>query len=229
MPTQKKVINLRNISKQYQIDTRKFSALQNVSFEIRSGEFVAIMGPSGAGKTTLLNILGLLDVPSSGSYKFIHKETMDKPEKELAKMRHDSIGFVFQSSNLLADYTLVQNVQMPLIYRNYGYKASRREALLVLQQLGLFDKQNNKPSQLSTGQLQKGAIACALVQKPKVLCADEPTGNLDSVSTKEIVKLLQKLNKDGITIVLVTHNKDVAKHADRIVHMQDGAIVKGAK
>ncbi len=222
-------MKLHKISKQYQIDTRKFAALNDINLQILSGEFVAIMGPSGAGKTTLLNILGLLDTPSSGSYKFTNKETTNKTEKELAKFRKDSIGFVFQSSNLLADYTLVQNVQMPLLYRNYSYKASRREALLVLQQLGLFEKQNNKPSQLSTGQLQKGAIACALIQKPTVLCADEPTGNLDSKSTQEIVKLLQKLNKVGITVVLVTHNHDVAKHADRIIYMQDGTTMKDIK
>lgn len=220
------MITLQAISKKYQIDSRNLYALNNITIQIKRGEFVAIMGPSGAGKTTLLNILGMLDTPTSGKYTFNTKEVTNISEKELALIRKESIGFVFQSSNLLSNYTLVQNVQLPLIYRNRSVNTSRTEALRLLQQLGLFDKQNNKPNQLSSGQQQKGAIACALIQKPAILFADEPTGNLDSVSTKEIVDILKKLNKDKITIVLVTHNQEVAKHANRIIYLKDGAISK---
>jgi putative ABC transport system ATP-binding protein len=224
--TRSALLHLNKVRKSYGESNSSSNILKNVSLSVYSGEFIAIMGPSGAGKTTLLNILGLLDTPSSGSYKIAGHEIAGEPEKVLATIRRDTMGFVFQNSNLLPKFSLLANVQMPLAYRRFRSKDSKTEALRLLHQVGLTDKQSSKPSELSAGQLQRGAIARALIQKPSVILADEPTGNLDSKTSTEIMKLFKKLHTTGSTIIIVTHDEVIARYADRIVHVHDGMVTE---
>ena len=219
------LIELRGLTKTYGTGDAAFTALGGVDLSIHRGEFVAVMGPSGSGKSTLMNILGCLDSPSSGNYRFkdIAVESLNKDQRSL--IRRHAIGFIFQGFNLLARTSALENVELPLLYRGYTRKQRHQLAREALASVGIADKERNKPSELSGGQQQRVAIARAIVTNPDTLFADEPTGNLDSKTTHEIMALLQKLNSDrGISIIMVTHEDDVAACAKRIIKMRDGLI-----
>lgn len=218
----KTVIEIRDIIKEYPMGDATFRALNGVSLTIREGECVAIMGPSGSGKSTLMQILGLLDNPSSGSYKLMGKEAASLTEDELAKLRSESVGYVFQQFNLLARTPAIDNVGLPMIYRQGS--VDRERAAAILEKVGLGERLANKPNQLSGGQQQRVAIARALVNQPKIIFADEPTGNLDSESTDDIMSILMDLNRSGITLIIVTHEPEIAEWAGRIVRVRDGKI-----
>ena len=223
------ILRISHISKEYRMDGVVFTALSDVSLTIRKGEFVAIMGPSGSGKSTLMHIIGCLDKPTDGSV-FIeeHKISMSS-EKELAVIRNTHIGFVFQQFNLLRRTTTLANVELPLVYARVPAQERTRRAKETLAEVGLSEKLENFPSQLSGGELQRVAIARALVTNPTILLADEPTGNLDSKSGAEIMKLFEDLHQKGRTIVVVTHDPAVAGHAKRIIRIVDGAILTDNK
>jgi len=216
------MIRLSNIRKSYQMGTVTVDALQGVSLAIDPGEFVAIMGPSGSGKSTLMHILGLLDTPDAGSYQLLGQEVARLSENELASLRGRVVGFVFQQFNLLPRTTALENAALPLLYTNNGTHGSRAKELLI--DVGLEQRLLHKPNELSGGQQQKVAIARALMNDPRIIFADEPTGNLDSTSAKEIMGLLRQLNEQGITVVLVTHESDMARYAGRVIRMRDGLI-----
>jgi len=220
--TAQNILELRNISKRYDDEAGKLQALSNVSLAIKAGDFVAIMGPSGSGKSTLMNIIGLLDLPSSGEYLLHGQDISQASERRLAYLRRDTIGFVFQAFNLLPRFSVLENVQLPLMYKGIRSSARRERARQVLNSVGLDSKLKNKPSQLSGGQVQRAAIARALINQPSIILADEPTGNLDSKTSKEIMDLLSELNKKGTTIVVVTHDPDVAAYARKVVRILDG-------
>jgi putative ABC transport system ATP-binding protein len=223
------ILRISHISKEYRMDGIVFAALSDVTLAIRKGEFVAIMGPSGSGKSTLMHIIGCLDKPTDGSV-FIeeHKISMSS-EKELAAIRNTHIGFVFQQFNLLRRTTALANVVLPLVYAKISPRERLARAKKMLTDVGLSDKLENFPSQLSGGQQQRVAIARALVTNPTIVLADEPTGNLDSKSGAEIMNLLSGLNKNGRTIVVVTHDEHVAQHAKRIIRIADGKILSDKK
>ncbi len=219
------LIELRGLTKTYGSGDAAFTALCGVDLSIRSGEFVAVMGPSGSGKSTLMNILGCLDSPSSGSYKFkgIAVESLNKDQRSL--IRRHALGFVFQGFNLLARTSALENVELPLLYRGFSRKLRHKMAHEALASVGLPDKERNTPSELSGGQQQRVAIARAIVTHPDTLFADEPTGNLDSTTTREIMDLLQRLNAErGITVIMVTHEDSVAAYARRTIKVHDGLI-----
>jgi putative ABC transport system ATP-binding protein len=218
------LIAVENLSKTYDSGTLSVTALREVSFQIEKGEFVAIMGPSGSGKSTLMNLLGCLDLPTTGSY---HLEDVDigslKPNK-LAEVRNRRIGFVFQSFNLLPRATALENTELPLLY---GRVANSTEiAMQALERVGLKHRAKHKPTELSGGEKQRVAIARALVNKPAIILADEPTGNLDSVTGEEIMSLFHELNDEAVTLILVTHETEIAQQAKRIIQMKDGRIIK---
>ncbi|MEI6682613.1 MAG: ABC transporter ATP-binding protein [Bacteroidota bacterium] len=221
---EKEVIRLDNIVKNYKIGTILVEALRSVSLVVRKNEFVALMGPSGSGKSTLMNILGCLDTPTSGSY-FLNGEDVSKmDDNALAEIRNRQIGFVFQTFNLLPRSTALENVMLPLIYAGVG-KAKRMElARLTLEEVKLGDRMAHKPNELSGGQRQRVAIARALVNHPAIILADEPTGNLDSKTSVEILGLLEEIHKMGNTVIIVTHEEDIAQHAHRIIRLMDGRI-----
>jgi putative ABC transport system ATP-binding protein len=220
------LITLRQINKVYHMESVDVPALKNVSTDIAAGEFVAIMGHSGSGKSTLLNLLGCLDTPDSGSYHLDGEEVSQLGSDALAKIRNQKIGFVFQNFNLLPRTTAEENVELPLYYGVPMHSADRRKrARTLLARLGLADRMRHHPGQLSGGQQQRVAIARALVNQPPLILADEPTGNLDSRSADDIMALFQELNKEGITIVMVTHEPDIAQYAKRVIQMRDGEIV----
>ena len=223
------LIKLSNLSKTYQIGQNEVAALKNVDLTIQNGEFVAIMGPSGSGKSTLMNLLGCLDKPSSGEYVLDDNIISKLDSNKLAEIRNKKIGFVFQNFNLLARTTAMENVEIPLIYSGISFKERELKAKKKLELVGLEDRIDHKPNQLSGGQQQRVAIARALVNEPVVVLADEPTGALDSKTGEEIMSIFQELNKSGITIILVTHEIDIALHAKRVITFKDGVIIEDKK
>ncbi|MDQ2973728.1 MAG: ABC transporter ATP-binding protein [bacterium] len=219
------LIELKDVSKLYGFGDATTIALDEVSLNVEKGEFIAIMGPSGSGKTTLLNVAGLLDVPTHGTYKLNNRDVARlKPNKQ-AKHRRDHIGFVFQSFNLLPRLNILQNVALPLAYRGYTQRRRLKAAASVIDQMGLSDREYYYPRQLSGGQLQRASIARALVNNPSIIIADEPTGNLDSTSTRVVMELLSEVNMMGNTILMVTHNPSLTRYASRVIYMRDGSIV----
>ncbi len=222
------IITLKDVNKVYRTKEIETLALENVNLDIKEGEFVSIMGPSGCGKSTLLNIIGLLDTPTSGTVKLMDKMTADMNDSQLSAFRNANIGFVFQSFHLIPSLNVSENVALPLVYR-HGVSASERHKLVedVLRRLGLSHRMRHLPGQLSGGQCQRVAIARAIVGDPKIVLADEPTGNLDSKMGQEVMDILHKLNKeDGRTIVMVTHNEAQARMTDRIIRFFDGRQVE---
>ncbi len=218
------VVEVHDLRKNYQLGESEVHALRGVTLGIRSGEFVAIMGASGSGKSTFMNILGCLDLPTSGRYLLEGTDVSRLTKKELARIRNQKIGFVFQGFNLLGRTTALENAELPLLYSRVGKKESARRARGALALVGLAEREYHFPSQLSGGQQQRVAIARALVNQPQLLLADEPTGNLDSRTSVEIMELFQKLNADGLTIILVTHEPDIAQFTKREVVFRDGQI-----
>src|SRR6266850_596738 len=218
------VIDIENITKDYVMGEEVVRALRGVNLKIHRNEYIAIMGPSGSGKSTLMNMLGCLDTPTSGRYEFNGKNVAEMNDDELAAIRNREIGFVFQTFNLLPRSTSLRNVELPLIYAGIDPETREQRAAEVLSDVGLGDRIHHKPNELSGGQRQRVAIARALVNGPSIILADEPTGNLDSKTSVEVMAILQRLNEHGITIVLVTHERDVAVHARRTVRLRDGLI-----
>ncbi len=218
------VIDIENITKDYVMGEEIVRALRGVSLQIHHNEYVAIMGPSGSGKSTLMNMFGCLDTPTSGRYEFSGKNVAAMDDDELAAIRNREIGFVFQTFNLLPRSTSLRNVELPLIYAGMDPEARQERATQALVDVGLGDRINHKPNELSGGQRQRVAIARALVNNPSIILADEPTGNLDSKTGEEIMALLEDLYSRGNTIILVTHERDIAAHARRAVHLRDGII-----
>jgi putative ABC transport system ATP-binding protein len=217
------MIRLVRVTKIYRMDVNEVRALDRVDLSIDEGELVAIMGPSGSGKTTMMNILGCLDVPTEGRYQLDGIDVAERTDNELAAIRNRKIGFVFQSFNLIPRTNVLRNVELPLVYAGVRDRAAR--AVRALEQVGLGDRRKHLPNELSGGQQQRVAIARALVSDPAMLLADEPTGNLDSASGMEIMKLLVALNEAGRTVVLITHEEDIARFAKRVVRLRDGRIV----
>ena len=223
------MINISSISKEYVMGDNKLLALNNVDVSIKEGEFVSIMGSSGSGKSTLMNIIGCLDVPSNGDYFFRENNISKFSSNKLAELRNKDIGFIFQNFNLLPRLNALENVILPLLYSGKSSKERTKLALLALENVGLKDRTHHRPNQLSGGQQQRVSIARAIAGTPKLILADEPTGALDSNTSLEIMKILNDLNKTGITIVLVTHEDDIAKYGSRIIKMKDGQIIEDKK
>ncbi|MCY4778170.1 ABC transporter ATP-binding protein [Sphingobacterium sp. UT-1RO-CII-1] len=218
------LIHIEDIGREYIIGSEKIQALKSVSLKIKKGEFVALMGPSGSGKSTLMNILGCLDTPSKGTYILNGINVSDMTENELAEVRNKEIGFVFQTFNLLPKSSALDNVALPLIYAGINKKNRNDRALMALENVGLGNRIHHKPNELSGGQRQRVAVARALINTPSIILADEPTGNLDTKTSVEIMGLLENIHLNGNTIILVTHEEDIAQHAHRIVRMRDGLI-----
>ena len=218
------MIEINNLTKVYDSDSLSVTALREVSFSVKKGEFVAIMGPSGSGKSTLMNLLGCLDLPTNGNYNLVDLKISQLKPNQLAEVRNKKIGFVFQSFNLLPRMTALENTELPLLYGKIPN--SSNIAMQALERVGLKHRANHKPTELSGGEKQRVAIARALVNQPAIILADEPTGNLDSATGQEIMTLFHDLNKDGVTLILVTHEKEIAQQAKRIINMKDGKIVQ---
>ena len=218
------LIRLQNVSRRYQMGAETVHALRDVSLEIQRGEYVAIMGPSGSGKSTMMNLIGCLDTATSGRYELNGVGVSDMDDNQLAEIRNREIGFVFQTFNLLARSNALHNVELPLIYAGVPAEERRQVALDALTQVGLADRIHHKPNELSGGQRQRVAVARALVNKPSILLADEPTGNLDSKTGEEIMALFEELSRKGNTIIVVTHEEDIARQSRRIIRIRDGLV-----
>ena len=223
------MINIIKVSKEYNLGSNSFLALDKINLDIKTGDFVSIMGSSGSGKSTLMNIIGCLDVPSSGEYELNNNNISKLNSNELATVRNKQIGFIFQSFNLLPRLNALENVMLPLLYSGKSSDERNDLALNALNSVGLEDRTKHRPNQLSGGQQQRVSIARAIVGKPRLILADEPTGALDSATSLEIMNIMKSLNKKGITIVLVTHESDIAEYGNRIIHMMDGKIIKDNK
>jgi len=221
---EKLIIQLRNVTKIYKVGVERIHALDGVTLQLRENEYAAVMGPSGSGKSTLMNVLGCLDRATSGYYELDGQDTTKMSDAALARIRNERIGFVFQTFELLGQLSALKNVEMPLIYSRNGWRSRRKRAKSVLERVGLAGRIKHKPNQLSGGERQRVAIARALVCNPSVLLADEPTGNLDSKTSEGILRLFDQLHQEGQTIVIVTHEEHVARHAKRIIQMTDGRI-----
>ena len=219
------MLSMRELSRVYRTDMVETTALDSIDLDIAEGEFVAIMGPSGCGKSTLLNVIGMLDSPSSGSYRFAGVEVADLPEPKLADMRKKSLGFIFQSFNLIDELSVFENVELALLYHDIPASERKRRVDAVMDRVGIAHRARHRPSQLSGGQQQRVAVARALVAQPKLILADEPTGNLDTQHGEEVMKMLQTLNAEGSTIVMVTHSPAHADYAGRVVNMLDGRVL----
>ena len=220
------ILELHNIYKTYIQGKMEVPVLKDISLSVDEGEYVAIMGPSGSGKTTLMNIIGCLDLPTSGTYALAGENIIGNSESKLSEIRLNSIGFVFQSFHLLPRQSAAENVALPLLYAGVPKKERRARAVRALERVGLGDRVDFKPNQLSGGQCQRVAIARAIVNNPKILLADEPTGALDSLSGAQIMELFQTLNDEGVTVVMITHDLDVANHAKRVLHIRDGQFAE---
>lgn len=220
----KEIIKISGITKFYKVGNQVVKALNGVDITIHQNEYVAIMGPSGSGKSTMMNILGCLDSPTGGSYILNGTDVSKMEGSELAEVRNKEIGFIFQSFNLLPRYSALDNVALPLIYSGIGKDERDRRALETLESVDLSDRVHHKPNELSGGQRQRVAVARALINKPSIILADEPTGNLDSKTSIDIMKLFSKIHNNGNTVIVVTHEEDIAKHARRIIRLRDGLI-----
>jgi len=218
------IIRTQKLRKIYRVGVERIHALRGVDIEIEANEFVAIMGSSGSGKSTLMNILGCLDQPTDGRYLLANRDVSRMGAKELARVRNQQIGFVFQSFELLPRLTALKNVELPLIYAKDGWWTRRRKARAALERVGLSDRMTHRPNQLSGGQKQRVAIARALLNTPAILLADEPTGNLDSVTSRDIMALFEQLHDEGQTIIIVTHEDDIARHCHRVIRLTDGMV-----
>jgi len=219
-----KVIQIEQLKKTYHLGKVNVEALRGVSFEINTGEFVSIMGPSGSGKSTLMHIIGCLDYPTGGKYFLSGQDVSKLNDNQLALFRNQKIGFVFQEFNLLPKATILRNVELPLTYNNTNSKNKKRLAAQALEEVGLGDRLKHRPNEISGGEKQRVAIARALVNRPSIILADEPTGNLDSKTGQDIMKMIDKLHDEGNTIILVTHEAEIARYAKRVIHLKDGII-----
>ena len=224
MSTGHALIELRDITKVYQMGSQEVHALAGISLDVHANEYVAIMGPSGSGKSTMMNIIGCLDTPTSGEYVLNQQRVSEMSDNELAEIRNREIGFVFQTFNLLPRVNCLQNVELPLVYSGMRRKMRRERAASALESVGLGDRMDHKPNELSGGQRQRVAVARALVNRPSIIMADEPTGNLDSRTGEEIMYLFENLYRQGNTLLVVTHEEDIAQHARRIIRLRDGLI-----
>jgi len=219
------MIKTKDLKKVYRTEEVETTALNNVNLEIKEGEYVAIMGPSGCGKSTLLNVLGMIDKPSNGEYHFLGEEVGRYSERQRASLRKNNIGFVFQSFNLIDELTVYENVELPLLYLGYSSSERKKRVSEVLEQMEIIARKNHFPQQLSGGQQQRVAVARAIVARPKLILADEPTGNLDSAHGEEVMRIIGELHENGTTVVMVTHSPAYAEYSHRIIHLFDGHIV----
>ncbi|NLW89920.1 MAG: ABC transporter ATP-binding protein [Clostridiaceae bacterium] len=223
------MIDMKEIVKKYQMGSQTVYALNGVTMKISDGEFVAVVGPSGSGKSTLMNIIGCLDVADSGQYELNGKPIAKYSERQLARIRNENIGFIFQGFNLLPNINALENVELPLIYQNLNHSRRKKQALDALERVGLSDRIRHRPGELSGGQQQRVAVARAIAGKPSMILADEPTGNLDTKTGKEIIGLLRELHNQGNTIVLITHDSTIAAQAQRCVYIEDGYVKGGVR
>lgn len=218
------IIRIQDVYKIYQVGTQEVRALNGVDLGVKKNDYMALMGPSGSGKSTLMNLIGCLDSPTRGSYTLNNQEVSRLSDNDLAEIRNTEIGFVFQTFNLLPRYTAIENVALPLVYAGMSYQDREKRAKEVLTMVGLEDRMSHTPNELSGGQRQRVAVARALVNKPSIILADEPTGNLDSKTSHDIMNLFQEIHDQGNTVILVTHEEDIAAHAHRVVRLRDGKI-----
>lgn len=225
----KEVIKLENIKRFFKIGDVEVQALRGVNLTINKGEYVALMGPSGSGKSTLMNLLGCLDTPTAGKYWLNGQDVSQMDDDELAEIRNKEIGFVFQTFNLLPRSTAIDNVALPLVYAGYSRTERNKRALQTLESVGLADRTDHKPNELSGGQRQRVAIARALINNPSIILADEPTGNLDTKTSYEIMELMEKIHEQGNTVIIVTHEEDIARRAHRIIRLRDGVVESDSK